>query len=560
MSIDTVFMVISDIMIIYKKPDPKQELNLKAKKVLVVDDFFNFRLTMKNMMRSYGVIYLDDAGSGEEAIGKMAIRKYDIILCDYNFGQGKSGQQVLEEGRFRGYINYSTIFIIVTAENSLEVVMGTAEYQPDDYLIKPFPKEILGKKIKHLLERKENLKDIEKALAAENYSAAIQLCDDLIAKAPRNLAEIMKMKGEILLKKGAYREAAEFYDKMLLMGNVAWAMIGRGKTSLMTGQYAEAKNIFEGIIAKNDKIMTAYDYLAKTLLIMNNPQSAQEVLMKAIGISPRAILRQKNLGDIAYRNEDYSTAEAAYKSTVEQGKHSCFKSPSDYTKLAKTMVQLDNPEEGLKVLTSAREIFPAENDARLHINIAESYVYKKMHQDAEARRRMNEAQKIVEDAAGEIPAELKLELARTYIINDENKKGTEIIKHLVQENHDNNEMLDNIRIVFREAGMEDKGQQIIEETRQKIINLNNAGVKLAQDGKLPEAIAYFEKAVSRLPENKIIAANAAHVLMLFMQENGINGKRLIDVKTYLDRVRKIDESYKDLPMLLAMYNELLPEG
>ena len=167
----------------------------------------------------------------------------------------------------------------------------------------------------------------------------------------------MKLKGEILLKKGAYKEAAEFYDKMLLMGNVAWAMIGRGKTSLMTGQYSEAKNIFEGIIAKNDKIMSAYDYLAQTLLKMNNPQDAQEVLMKAISISPRAILRQKNLGEIAYRNEDYSTAETAYKATVEQGKHSCFKSPSDYTNLAKTMVQRDNPEEGLNVLSQRPESF-----------------------------------------------------------------------------------------------------------------------------------------------------------------------------------------------------------
>ena len=211
-------------------------------------------------------------------------------------------------------------------------------------------------------------------------------------------------------------------------------------------------------------------------------------------------------------------------------------------------------------LASARKVFPQDNDARLHVSITESYVYKKMNKDAEARKAMTEAQKIVEDSAGEISTDLKLELARAYIINGENEKGTEIIRHIVQENHDNNEMLDNVRLVFRETGMEDKGQKIIEDAKQEIISLNNAGVKLAQDGKLPEAIAYFEKAASHLPENKIINANAAQVLMLFMKENGINGQRLIDVKTYLDRVRKIDESYKDLPMLLAMYNELLPEG
>ncbi|MEQ8214391.1 MAG: response regulator, partial [Smithellaceae bacterium] len=218
-------------MAIYKKPNFQRELNLKSKKVLIVDDFLNFRQTLKNMLHSFDIIHLDDAGNGDDAIRKMAAGKYDIILCDYNLGEGKSGQQVLEEGKFRGYINYSTIFVMITAENSLEMIMGAAEYQPDDYLIKPFAKEILGNKIKQLMERKENLSAIEKSLAAENFSEALQLCDLLIKKSPRNLSEILKMKGEILLKKGAYKEAAEFYNRMLLMGNVSWVMIGRGKTA-----------------------------------------------------------------------------------------------------------------------------------------------------------------------------------------------------------------------------------------------------------------------------------------------------------------------------------------
>lgn len=541
-----------------KPVNPKQTLNLKSKKVLIVDDFFNFRLTLKNMMRSLNVVYLDDAGSGEEAIWKMAVRKFDIILCDYNLGEGKSGQQVLEEGKFRGYINYSTIFIMVTAENTMDMIMGAVEYQPDDYLIKPFSKEALEKKIQHLIEKKGNLKEIEKALAEENYSKAVGMCDGLISQSPRNLAEVMKLKGEIFLKMGAYKAAAEFYDNMLLKGNIAWAMLGRGRISFLTGQYREAKKIFEDIIAMNNKIMAAHDYLAQTLLKMNNSQDAQDILTKAISISPRAVLRQKNLGNVAYRNEDYATAETAYKATVEQGRNSCFKSPSDYTNLAKTMVQLDNPEEGLSVLENARKVFPEDDEARLHVSLTESYVYKKLNEDAKAMNLMAEAQKILENSTKEISSELKLELARAYFANGEEEKGTEIIKHIVQENHDNNQMLDDIRSVFRDTGMDDMGEKIIEDTRQEIIKLNNDGVKLVRQGKLAEAITYFEKAAAQLPENKIINANAAQVIMLYMKENGINDRSLRDAKTYLDRVQKIDESYQDLQMLKAMYNELVP--
>lgn len=542
-----------------KSESQKPSINLKMKIVLVVDDFFNFRLTMKNMLRSFGMNYIDDATTGEEAIRKLSVRRYDIILCDYNLGHGKSGQQVLEEGKFREYIKYSSVFIMVTAENTLEMIMGAAEYEPDDYLIKPFAKEVLEKKIKNLIEKKENFKDIDKSLKQNDYSQALNLCEELMGKLPRNLSELMKLKGEILLKKGSYQEAAEFYEKVLLVGDVVWAQLGKGKANFLLGKYEEAKGVFEGIITKNNKIMPAYDYLAKIMIKMNNPKDAQEILMKATSISPRAILRQKNLGNIAYSNEDYSTAETSFKSAIEQGKHSCFKSTSDYTNLAKTLVQRDASKEGLDVLSDALKVFPNSSDARLHVSVTESYVYKKMHKDKEAQQALAEAQKLVRELDGQISAEIMLDLAKAHIIMGEEDKGTEIIRRIVRGNHDNDEMLDNVRLVFKETGMEDKGDNIIETAREEIIKLNNEGVQLAQDGKLAEAITYFEKAATQLPENKIINANAAQVLLLYMKENGINEQQLTNAKTYLDRVRIIDETYIDIPLLLSLYRELVPE-
>jgi len=542
-----------------KSESEKPSINLKLKKVLVIDDFFNFRLTMKNMLRSFGIDYIDDVSTGEEAIRKLAVRRYDIILCDYNLGPGKSGQQVLEEAKFREYINYSSVFIMVTAENTLEMIMGATEYQPDDYLMKPFAKEVLEKKITNLVEKKENFKDIEKRFKENDYFQAINLCEELMAKSPRNLSELMKLKGEILLKQGSYLEAAEFYEKVLLMGDVVWAELGRGKAKFMLGKYEEAKEIFEGIITKNNKIMTAYDYLAKSMIKMNNSKDAQKVLMKATSISPKAILRQKNLGNIAYSNKDYSTAETSFKSAVEQGKTSCFKTSSDYTNLAKTLVHCNASEEGLTVLNDALKVFPNSPDVRLHVNVTKSYVYKNMNKDEEAGKAMAEAQKLAQELDGQISTEIMLDLAKAHIIMGEKDKGTEILRHIVRGNHDNDEMLNNVRLIFKETGMGDKGDKIIEKAREEIIKLNNEGVKLAQDGKLKEAIAFFEEAATKLPENKIINANAAQVLMLFMKKNGIKEQQLINAKTYLDRVRKIDESYIDIPLLLSLYRELIPE-
>lgn len=534
----------------------KPEINLKTKKVLVVDDFFNFRLTLKNMMRSLGIMYIDDAASGEEAVRKMAVRLYDIILCDYNLGTGKSGQQVLEEGKFRGHINYSSIFIMITAENTHEMVMGAMEYQPDAYLVKPFAKEVLEKRIRNIATRKLNIRNIETAIADNDFDHALRVCEELMVQNPRNLSEIMKLKGEVLLKKADYKRAVEFYDQILERGNVGWAQLGRGRACLMMGNYENAREIFENIIAQNDKIMPAYDYLAKTLIKMNDPREAQNILMKATEISPRALLRHKHLGRLAYRNEDFSTAESSFKAAVEQGRNSCFKSPEDYTSLAKALVHREAPQEGLKILGKALKEFPDNNDTRLHVSVAESYVYTRMNKTAEARRALTEAEKSAAELADNIPRELALELAQAYMMTGDTDRGAVIIKKIVSSHHDDEEMLADVRAVFKEMDMADQGEELIETTRDEIIRLNNEGVALARGGKLSEAIAYFEKAASHLPDNKIINANTAHVLMLDMKEKGAREEDLTRAKSYLDRVHKIDESYIDYAMLMAMYREL----
>lgn len=538
------------------KPQTQPDIPLKMKKVLVVDDFFNFRLTLKNMLRSFGIMFIDDASNGEEAVRKLSLRRFDIILCDYNLGAGKSGQQVLEEGKYRGYIGYASTFIMVTAENTSEMIMGAMEYQPDAYLMKPFAKEVLEKRIRSLLAKKLNIRDIEKAVMDSDYDHAIRVCDELLAQNPGNLAEIMKLKGEALLKKGNYAQAEEFFDSILLRGNVAWAQLGRGRVDFLCGNYERAKSVFERIIALNDKIMPAYDFLAKTLLKLHKPQEAQEVLAKAVTLSPRALLRHKDLGNLAYRNDDFKTAETSFRAAVDQGKNSCFKSPADYTHLAKTLAHTDAPQESLKVLGHALREFPDNSDTRLHLSVAESYVYTKMNKAAEARRALTEAQKFAADLTDDLPHDLALDMAQAYLMTGDKEKGEAIIKNIVGSHHDDDEMLDNVRSIFKETGMAEEGDRLIEIVRNEVIRLNNEGVALARDGKMEEAMLYFEKAATQLPENKIINANAAQILLLFMKQQGATAEGMDKAKTYLERVRKIDESYSDLAVLMSMYREL----
>ncbi len=539
---------------------PSSTINLKKKKVLVVEDFFNFRLTIRRMLRSFNISDIDEAADGEEAVKKLAYKKYDIILCDYNLGPGKDGQQVLEEVKYRGYIDYSTIFMMVTALNATDMVMGALEYQPDDYLIKPFTKVTLEKKLKDSIRKKENLKKIEKAVEKNDYASAIAICDALIGSNIKNLTELLKLKGEILTKKGDYTEAAVFYEEVLSMGNLPWAMLGLGKIKFITGDYDAAKNIFEKIIAKNDKIVAAYDWLALTLEKTGNLQEAQRVLQEAIHISPKAILRQKALGNIAYKNKDLITAEQSFKATVKQGKHSFFKSPSDYTSLAKVFVDKNAPEEGLKILNDAGREFINNPEASLQISVIESLAFKKMNREKDARKALAKATQLSANLPNKLPSNIELDLAKAFFLTGNEESGKAIIQRLIKSNHEDQELIGDVQAVFKDLNIEDKGRYIISMARNEVIKLNNNGVRLVREGNLSKAIEFFEQAADNLPANKVINANTAHALILYMQKNGSMPLLLEKAMKYLDRVKSNDPLYKELKNLMKMYDELAREA
>jgi len=538
---------------------PPSTINLKKKKVLVVEDFFNFRLTIRRMLRSFNINDIDEAADGEDAVKKLSYKKYDIILCDYNLGAGKDGQQVLEEAKFRGYIDYSNIFIMVTALNTTDMVMGALEYQPDDYLIKPFTKMTLEKKLRDSIRKKENLKNIERAIEKNDYANAIAICDELIRSNTRNRTELLNLKGEILTKKGDYTEAAVFYEDVLSMGNLPWAMLGLGKSKFITGDYDAAKDIFEKIIAKNDKNVAAYDWLALTHEKMGNPKEAQKVLQDAILISPKAILRQKALGNIAYKNKDYITAEQSFKEAVKQGKHSFFKSPSDYTSLAKVFVERNVPEEGLKVLNDASKEFINSPEAALQISVTESLVYKRMNREKDARKALAKATQLSTTLPDTLPFNVELDFAKAFFLTGNEDSGKAIVRRLIQSNHEDQELISDVQAVFRDLNIAEKGREIISMARNEIIKLNNEGVRLVREGNLSKAIEFFEQAAANLPTNKVINANAAHAIILYMQKNGSESLLLDKAMKYLDRVKNIDPAYKDLENLMKMCNNLSRE-
>ncbi len=535
------------------------KLDLSRKKILIVDDFPDMRSTLKRMLQTFNARDIDVAANGRDALSSMGRKSYDLVLCDYNLGSGKDGQQVLEEAKHKGLIGYSSIFFIITAENTMEMVMGAMEYRPDDYLTKPFNKELLGTRLEKQMIRKADLAEIERASQRHEFQHAIELCDQRMASNPRNITELLRIKGELSIDAGDYDGATHVYERVLAARSVPWALLGMGKVHYLRGQLLDARNLFEELVREHRTYMEAYDWLAKCFVALGEPQEAQRVLGNAIELSPKAILRQKALGEVALKNHDLHVAEEAFRKTVRLGKESIYRSPTDYTRLVQSMGD-NNQQEALKLLATMRKEFDNDREAVLRSSIAESAVLRSMGRESEAYRAYEEASKQFEGIGDKAPTDLAMEMARACFQQGEGEKGMALMQDVVRNHHEDEGLLNEVQQMFDQVGMSEEGQAAISDAKAEVVALNNQGVKLVREGQLEEAISFFENAVKGMANNKTVNLNAAQVMLMSMQRSGRNDRYLYQVRQYLDRVRMLDPGNATCIKLSGIYEKMVAEG
>ena len=91
-------------------------------------------------------------------------------------GKGKDGYQLFEELKLKKLLKTNTVFIMVSAETTLQVVHGLVELQPDDYLLKPFSYKKLESRLVRALEKRKVLGAIYDSLAVQDYKKALAEC------------------------------------------------------------------------------------------------------------------------------------------------------------------------------------------------------------------------------------------------------------------------------------------------------------------------------------------------------------------------------------------------
>lgn len=524
---------------------------------LVVDDFENFRLSMRQMLRSCGAEKIQLVAHATPAIQYCSYNHVDVVLCDYNLGEGKNGQHILEELRHKKLLKRSSLFLMVTAETSREMVMGAREHQPDAYLTKPINRAVLEKRLGGLIRQRNTLLPINREIDHENYPKAISLCLEMLPKQPRYKTWLLKTLGELYILVGDLAHAQKIYDDVLAQRELSWARLGRCKVLLANRHFDETISELRALIDNKPDYMEAYDLLAATLEKQGKMPQAQSVLHRAAEHSPNALLRQKHLAEVASANQDVDTASEAWRQTVNLGTHSIHDAPENYLSLAQSLSELseghleeEGPEhasEALSILTKMTKRFPEEENLPLKSKIIESRIHAGQGQDKKAQKLLEEVSEEIANLP-ELSADIGLDYAKTLFRLGHDQEAKDLLSTLAAQFENDNEVLQKIEGLLDEpVGF-----------RQKIKarGLNREGIEAFEEGDLETAISTFENALEIVPDHAALNLNLVQVLLKKCEQK-IPPEPLIETcKQHLKRLESMPEQHRQYRRYLALRQKL----
>lgn len=534
---------------------PAAEIDWAGKNYLVVDDFVGVRQLLRESLRSLGAKNIDQASSGGEAMGLLARIRYDVVLCDYNLGDGKNGQQVLEEARVRNLVNPSTVWLMVSAEKSVESVMGAAEHQPDAYLIKPITEGVLLTRLNRVWHKKQIFRLIDQACAEKDYLRAARMCDAAMETHKAHEIDLLRMKAKLMEKSGDPDRAREAYERVLAQREYQWARAGVAKIRMANGEFEQARQAFQNVIAENRYYIDAYDQLALAYQNMGKLDEACAILERAAKLSPNSVPRQRNLGNAALKLGNVAMAEKAFRKCIAIGEYSIMKTPDAYLGLARACGQKNDPKEALQLLLQAQREFGADHpDIALRAKITEGLVYHESGDYRRARKAGDELEALLNATDQRPDVATCIELATLLFAVGVKDAPVELLCYVIRNNHDNPLLLDEVQQIFDKARLGEEGLEYIRASKKEATDLMNQGVLLWKTGRMKEAVGWMREARKKVPNNQRILFNAAQILVSHLQQHGYDAAlsaEAYDVLHHVDRLLPGQQRFAQLMEQLA---------
>lgn len=141
-----------------------------SRRVLVVDDEENVRITTAAILEQEGY-HVETAGDGREALDKVAVGRFDLVLTDLRM-EDMDGSTLLGELHTR---YPQVVTVVLTGYASIESSIDALRQGVYDYLVKPCVIDDLKRTVRRALEHRE-----QTARITELSSPVVEIWDGIL--------------------------------------------------------------------------------------------------------------------------------------------------------------------------------------------------------------------------------------------------------------------------------------------------------------------------------------------------------------------------------------------
>ncbi len=526
--------------------------------VLIVDPNPGMRGNLHNMLSQSSITRIDYAVSSGTAVRQLAKKPFDIILCEYDLGNGsgdangQDGQQLLEDLRLHKLISPWTIFIMLTSEGEYSKVIGAAELTPTDYVLKPFTVDALLQRIRRAVDRRTAFMPVYQMVEAGNVRKAVAEAKAGEENNPRYAIEFARLRAELLCSINELAEAELVYQWILMTKPLAWAHLGLSRCRYGLEKYVEAQQTLSALLEQNARFMAAYDLLARTHEALGQHEAAKKVLEDAVAISPHMVRRLRHLGDVALETGDVGAAEKAFKQVVAKAKYSEFRDPEDHVKLVKTLVRKGDAHQASGVLRDMERSLRGGPNVDVCRAIAAGMLQQMSGNTNAAATELTNAVNAVPECRG-LSTGLKLGLVQSCLDVKLDQQASDLMLNLMNDTDSGVSMDDAVR-VFEKAGRHDLAEGMGAQIQIQVDELiAHAGEQRSQ-GDLRAAVDTLNAGLRKAPANMALLPAATAAILKQLDDLGWDAQLGEQCSFLLERMRRLDPHHPSLEALAAQYN------
>jgi tetratricopeptide (TPR) repeat protein len=507
------------------------------------------------MLNLCGIAKIEHAVGSAAAVRALKGKSYDVVLCEYDLGDGQDGQQLLEDLRHNRIISLSTIFIIVTAERSYEKVVSAAEFAPTDYILKPFTADTLLERIGRATMKRMVFMPIHLLAEQGHLSEAIEACMEGERSHARYVTDFLRLRAELYLVLGKPMEAEHIYKRLLETKAIAWARLGLAKSHFMQQKFSQAEELLSHLVSENRRYMDAYDWLAKTHEAIGALEAAKSTLIDAVNVSPHAVRRLRKLGMVAMEAGDLETAGHSFQKVIHKAKYSEFRDPEDHVRLVQALLTKGDMQQASSVIRDLDKSLGGLQKTAACKEISAAMLHTHSGNTERATEVLHAALQTCRETSC-LSNDIKMQLAKDCLRNNLEEGATEVMLDVVSNTSDGTAMGKAMQ-VLEQAGRKDLAEKIIKESRRQVGELVSAGAEKAKQGDYRGAVELMTAAVTKLPNNPQVVFNAAVAVLKYLENNGWEGRFGEQAKNHIEAARRLDPANPRLVPLTELYQNIM---